>query len=258
MCCFRILLALAVAVSLAVPQEPEKNLTNADVAAMLKAGLAESTISRAIELAALRGTTRFETSAAALIALKNQGATARILDAMLDAGARPKRVLPSTAIPGLPAEQGVYYRSGDRWIPLSSSLVWPEINTRWRGVTALEDRRYVLAGAHAGLRVSEQRPSFNVRGIEPRRVWQWIRLTGKGDHREWRTAPADVFRFARSMEAQPGSAPGNEVRQVAHDVFELRPVTDLEPGEYALTMLVPGQRWLVVAYEFAVAAGPTR
>ncbi len=254
----RILLAVVAAAGLALPQEIERPLTNSDIAAMLKAGLAESTIARAIELAAVRGTTRFETSSQALIDLKKQGATARILDAMLAADALPKRVLPSTTVPGLPAEPGVYYRADGRWVNLTSVLVWPEINTNWRGMTAIEDRRYVIAGAEAGLRVREATPSFHVRGMDAQRVWQLIRLDTKKNYREWRTVPADVFRYARSMEPRQARAPQLELRAAAEDVFELRPATALEPGQYALTMLVPGQHWLVVAYEFAVPGGQTR
>lgn len=254
----RTLLAVAAAAGLACGQEVEKPLTNGDVAAMLKAGLAEATIARAIVLAAERGTTRFDTSPQALIDLKNQGATAGILDTMLAAAALPKRVLPSTTVPGLPADRGVYYHAGERWVDLPSILVWPHINTTWRGTTAIEDRRYVIAGAEAGLRVREATPSFYLRGMDPHQSWHLVRLDTKRDYREWRTAPADVLRFARSIEPAQARAPELQSRMVAQDVFELHPASALEPGQYALTMLMPGQHWVVVAYEFAVPGGQSR
>src|SRR5208337_2998802 len=60
----------------------KKPLTNADVVSMVKAGLAESTIVLAIQ----RSTTDFDTSAAALISLKNQCVPQKVLDAMLGGG----------------------------------------------------------------------------------------------------------------------------------------------------------------------------
>jgi hypothetical protein len=64
-------------------QKPERRpLTNADVVSMVKAGLDESTIVLAIQ----RGRTDFDTSPEALVSLKHEGATQKILDAMLSAG----------------------------------------------------------------------------------------------------------------------------------------------------------------------------
>jgi len=152
----------------------------------------------------------------------------------------------------LPAARGIHYRVGDGWIEVPSVVVWPEVNTNWRGVTAIEDRRYVLAGIQARLRVRETTPSFFVRGIEPQREWQLIRLDRRKDYREWRTMPSEFLRISRPMELRVGRAFEFDVRALAHDVFELRPAEALEPGEYALTMLLPGQRWLVVAYDFTL------
>lgn len=254
----RFLLAVVAVAALAIPKDVDRTLTNADIADMVQAGLAESTIVRAIELAARRGATRFETSPQALVELKRRGATPTVLDAMLATETFPKRVMPSTAIPGLPAERGLYYRAGNRWVDLPSVVIWPEINRNWRGMTLTEDRHYVIAGAGAGLRVREPTPAFYVRGMSPRRVWQLVRLDTKKKSREWRTVPAEVFRSAWSIGQREVRAPELEFRAVAHDLFELRPATALEPGQYAITMLVPGQRWLVEAYEFAVAEGLTR
>ncbi len=248
----RLLLLLTAVTALALPQEVEKPLTNADVVAMVKGGLPESTIASAIDLAARRGTTFFDVSPQALIDLKNQGATPAVLNAMIAASALPKRIMPSAVVPGLPAEPGVYYCEGERWVELSSDVVFPEIDTKWKGMTVIEDRRYVIAGKGAGLQVRQANPTFYVRGISPRRVWQLVRLEPKDDYREWRTVPADVFRYAQPVQQKEFIAPELELRGVAHDLFELRPAAALPPGQYAITMLAPGQRWIVTAYEFAV------
>jgi hypothetical protein len=64
----------------------KKPLTNADVVSMVKAGLGESTIVLAIQHSA----SDFDTSPQALIALKNQGVSQKVLDAMLTAGSERK------------------------------------------------------------------------------------------------------------------------------------------------------------------------
>ena len=75
---------LAFLLALPVPfsaQAPNDNaLTNADIARMVKAGIPESIIVRKIQMSG----TQFGTSPAALIELKNQGASERVLGAVLD------------------------------------------------------------------------------------------------------------------------------------------------------------------------------
>jgi hypothetical protein len=82
-------------------QQEKKPLTNDDIVTMIKAGLSESTIVLAIQQAPVN----FDTSPDALIQLKNQGASSKILDALLQAQARkletqtPSPVSPSPASP---------------------------------------------------------------------------------------------------------------------------------------------------------------
>lgn len=248
----RLLLTIVAAAVLAVPQETGRPLTNADIAAMVKAKIPESTIAGAIEIAARNGNANFDTSPQALIELKNQGAGAAVLNSMLVAQTFARRIVPSAAVPGLPSERGVYYcEGGSRFVELSSTTIFPEINAGWRGMTPTEDRRYVIEGASAGLTLRDASPTFYVRGMSPRETWQLVRLDTKSDYRQWRTAKADMFRDG-PMEQRDSRAPALEFRAVASDVFELRPGAPLEPGQYAITMVAPGQRWLVVAYPFAV------
>lgn len=75
--------------SVVVAQQQKKPLTNADVVTMIKAGLAESTIILTIKQA----TPNFDTSPEALIQLKNQGASPKILDAILQAQSESKPAL---------------------------------------------------------------------------------------------------------------------------------------------------------------------
>jgi hypothetical protein len=136
-------------------------------------------------------------------------------------------------------------------VELPSTTIFPEINAGWRGMTPTEHRRYVIEEGSAGLTVPGAGPVFYVRGISPRDTWQLVRLDAKDDYRQWRTAKADMFREGPA-EQRDSHAPALEFRTVAQDVFEVRPSAPLEPGQYAITMLAPGQRWLVVAYPFAV------
>ena len=62
----------------------ENGLTNADVIRMMKAGIPESIIVREIQMS----NTNLGTGAAALIELKNQGASENILGAVLDSRSR--------------------------------------------------------------------------------------------------------------------------------------------------------------------------
>jgi hypothetical protein len=87
----RLLRLMFLAILLAVPipffaQSANDNvLTNADVVRMVHAGLPESIIVQKIQMSR----TNFSTSASALIELKNQGASERVLGAVLDSQAGP-------------------------------------------------------------------------------------------------------------------------------------------------------------------------
>jgi hypothetical protein len=78
-------LCLLLAGVAATAQESKKALTNADVVTMIKAELPESVIVLAIQ----QSPAHFDTSPKALIQLKNQGATPKILEAMLQPAKPP-------------------------------------------------------------------------------------------------------------------------------------------------------------------------
>ena len=84
-------LLLAFSLALSVPFSAQATtdnvLTNADVARMVKAGIPESIIAREIQMSR----TDFGTSPAALIELRNQGASERVLGAVLDSRMGPSK-----------------------------------------------------------------------------------------------------------------------------------------------------------------------
>ncbi len=82
----RLTLLLALSVPCLAQASGDNVLTNADIVKMMKAGLPESIIVREIHMAR----SRLATTPAALIQLKKQGATERILDAVLDTQSGPE------------------------------------------------------------------------------------------------------------------------------------------------------------------------
>jgi hypothetical protein len=237
-------------------KQADKPLTNADIVSMVKAGLSESTIVLAIQLASKHGVTDFDTSPGALIELKKQGAAPKILDAMLEAQMAGRRYIPSTVVPGLPDQQGIYYKSNSGWLEVQSVSMWPEIKTKWegwRGISAVEYARYVLAASRAPLQITTQRPTFYVRGAHPGWGWQLLKLVKKDDYREL-TVSSDIFSFARKLQFERSEIQEIELNMIAPDVLTVRPASDLEPGEYLIVNVGPGQQWLLMGYEFGIAS----
>ena len=95
------LLAFLVAITLLAQAPTDNALTNADVARMVKAGVPDSIIEREIQMSR----TNFGTSPSALIELRNQGASERVLGAVLDSrmGASRSQAEPLSA-PHVPAQ----------------------------------------------------------------------------------------------------------------------------------------------------------
>jgi hypothetical protein len=78
---YAVVALIVFAVGAAFAQGHRKPMTNDDVVAMVKAGLPDETILHAMQ----EQDTDFDGSAAALINLKNQGVSVKVIDAMLDA-----------------------------------------------------------------------------------------------------------------------------------------------------------------------------
>lgn len=231
-------------------QQTEKPLTNADVLSMVKAGLPESTIVLAIQLASRRGSADLDASPSALMELKSGGATETILNAVLGAQAG-KPLPPESPVPGLPARFGVYYRGPSGWTALPSCLLWPGFGTSLKLTTGFwgEDNVMVLPGSEARLQVPEQRPTFHVRG-QPEREWLLLWLVKKRTRREVWMVPGDVF--AAEIKFRESHIREVELTTLGRDVFTIAPRADLDPGEYLLCTEVPAARRLLQCYEFGV------
>lgn len=253
----RIVHTVLLFVFLAAAEQPaEQVVTNSDVAAMIKAGLAPGTVVRAIDLAAVRGVTRFDVSPDALIQMKTQGATPAVLDAMIAAASMPKRTVPSNAVPGLPVETGVYYQGPAGMTRMPATALWPEVEMGWKGLTPTEKRLYVLVGPQASLRMRAVQPVFYVRNGRTEDYWQMVKLATKKDRRCWETEPTQTPLLSEPLRIRPNQAVPVDIKRLAGDVFELRPAAPLDPGEYAIVATKTSQRWLSMVYPFAIAGEP--
>ena len=239
-------------------EETEKPLTNGDVANMAKAGLPESTIILAIQRASQRESTDFDTSPSALIELKSQGATEKILNAVLWAqplGAAPdSRSTEIGGAPGLPNQPGAYYRSSSGWVALPSFLVWPPLTASWKFSVRFGRNDYTIAlpGLHARLQIGERRPMFYLREPQSDTPGQLFELATRKDHRELRLASSDIF--ATEVGYQQRDLQEIEFGALAADVFTVRPKTDLSAGEYLYCTAVTGGHRLLLCYDFGITS----
>jgi hypothetical protein len=103
------LLAALVAIPLLAQAPTDNVLTNSDVVRMVKAGIPESIIVREIRMSR----TDFGTSPSALLDLKNQGASERVLGAVLDSrvgiSKSPSEPLPATHVAAQSAASGPHH-----------------------------------------------------------------------------------------------------------------------------------------------------
>ncbi len=250
----RVPLMVAVVVAGLWSQTTDKPLTNSAIESMLVAGLPESTILLKIQTAAFRGLVDLDTSSAALIALKQRGATEQVLNAVMWAepfGAELKRRQEEDrAAPGLPGSSGAYYKAASGWVSMRSFLFWRPFDLD-SSLYSGRGREYhvSLGGSHGDLQLGERQPTFYLR--EPAsRSWRLIRLGSRDNQRLLRLtssgALAAIDRFAARDTREV------QITLVAGEVFTLRPVAPLEAGEYALCSAVPVAANLNVCYGFGV------
>lgn len=98
---FLLIFLLALPVSFAAQATTADALTNADIVRMMKAGISENIIVREIEISR----TNFGTSPTELIELKNQGASERVLGAVLDSRSGARQAPSEAPAPGYVSAQ---------------------------------------------------------------------------------------------------------------------------------------------------------
>lgn len=241
--------ALLVILSSALSLARQGGLTNADIVEMIKAGLPESTIILAIQ----KEPAKLDTSAQALIQLKKQGATQKILDAMLQSqsGARPGGgSVANSAQPAMAAAPqgsiplGVVLIDGAQRIQMMMSTPDSRVSTggMMRVVNPLKKvrSRNTLNGSRAQLRIANTAPIFEtalLANINPSDQIVVVKLTVKSERRE-----LDVGRSTLSggvtTEIREKDKVAVAIEEVRMDgsmkIYRARPTAPLPPGEYAV------------------------
>jgi len=114
---FLLAFLLALPVQFLAQASADNALTNADIVRMMKAGIPESIIVRKIQVSR----PNFGTSASELIELKNQGASERILGAVLDSRSGTSQSAPEPSQPTyIPAKSAA---SGPHHLPTFEAAV---------------------------------------------------------------------------------------------------------------------------------------
>jgi hypothetical protein len=240
-------------------QQQKKGLTNADVIAMVKESLPENTIILAIQ----QGPTDFDTSAQTLIALKNQGISTKILDAMIKAGTSsdsqsqkspsPSAVSNSNPLSPIPVSNDsvnygdVVMVDGNNRIQMTRS----QVNARTGGfmmqaVNPFKKMRVQAAinGNHSQLRTTNTSPRFEVgisSDLNPSDYVTLVKLKPRSDRREIEMYRAGVtgvssgFRkedmIPVTLEELQNSAAGKRLK-----AYRIKTVNPIPPGEYALAV----------------------
>jgi hypothetical protein len=249
-----VLLAVAAVAAALSAQTTDKPLTNGEIGSMLAARLPESTILLKIQTAAYRGLVSLDVSPAALIALRQRGASEPVLNAVMWAepfgAARKQQEEQDRVAPGLPFSTGAYYKAPSGWVVLPSSLLWTPFYSL-SGLSFLRNREYYvpLGGRHADLQIAGRQPVFYLRKPTSSN-WQMIRAASRGDQRFLRVVSTGDP-FARNRFESSKTHP-IQIARVAADVFTVRPVAPLEPGEYVLCATVAGGADVNTCYAFGI------
>ena len=215
-------------------QVTQKTLTNDDVVKMITGGLAEVTIIQVIR----KGPADFDTSPDALIKLKENGASPRIIEAMLG---------PVSSTPGVPARaepvsgRGVFVQSASEWkrIEEVSSVEVRSVGNIAHGATfGIKEQRVicVFRGEKAERQLNERRPVFHVAGLgaSARDVYI-VELRLNPDRRDLEVGRSGLVKKL-SYGFRKRDVHDVDVKRLGEDLLEVTPRQDLEPGEYIMVL----------------------
>lgn len=250
---------LLIACSTAMAQQPKKALSNADVIAMVKAGLPENTVILAIQ----QGPTDFHTSALKLIELKNQGISPKMLDAMIQSGnpiASPRQAnIPSRTAsstnplsPDSETNEAINYGDvvmldGSRRIEMTRSRVDARVGGFMKQMVNPFGKTRVqgaINGNHSQLRTTNTSPMFEVgisSDLNASDYVALVKLKAKSDRREIEISRGGITGISSgfrkediipvTVEELQNSAGGKRVKS-----YRIKTVTPVPPGEYALAV----------------------
>lgn len=223
-----------------------KPLTNADVVAMIKAGLPENTIILSIQQAA----SKFDTAPQSLILLKKQGVSAKLLDAMLNKQSGATLPSKSTILAASSVEfTGVRALIDGQLVPLKRSKAQFRFNTGW--LTAInpfgDSKGYaVLEGKNSKLRLKSSPLTFEIAlpsDVVPEEYISVVRLEVKSDRRQIETSRAGVS-ITAGARVKTGFPKDRLVATDLEDsgsrtssgkvIYRVKVSSSLTPGEYAI------------------------
>ena len=227
-------------------QDPQAPLTNDDVIKMVGAGLTESTIVQVIQ----KVSSNFDTSPDALIKLKQQGVTAKIIEAMVAAKPKPNSSTPETGV----TSRGVFAQDGAAWqrIEEVSSIEVRSVGNISSAVTmGIKETRIicVFRGEKAELQLDNRKPVFRVAGLgtSTRDVYI-VAMRLNPDRRDLEMGRSGLVKKL-SYGFRKRDVRDVDVKRLSEDLLEVTPKQDLEPGEYIMVLggvatpvSVPGSR----------------
>ena len=210
-------------------------LTNAEILEMVKAGFAEETIVKSIQLSE----TRFDTSVAALVELKNAGASEKVIQAMLSPKAAKAEENPAVPAknPLVPDDVGIFYIKNAQLVEMRPELVG------WRsgGVG-----KSLLLGTKGHINGALKRPQsqnivatpveFIIRCPETLEIeeYQLLRLDVKKDRREFRALTGGYLHSSSGLDK---NAVEFKFEKIAPRVYRVT-LGNLSKGEFGF--LPPG------------------
>ena len=264
---FYVLLILSVAFA---SGQAKSVLTNQDVTDMIKGNLPESTIVLSIQHA--QGS-KFDASPAALIQLKADGATQKILDAIV-LGPKPAETADQSivvnGINNLPKENfedvvGYFrVRLADgattkdlKWVPYDSKTYSGKKKIPYAGIFFKKDTYFKIPGSYSDFKIANMSPQFEVTltsGAKASAIVNIVRLEVTSTARKIMVAQEGTFRSTKGIRAQDiFESNVEEIRSSAATGFtqyRLTPKTNLKPGEYAI--VVNGTQF----YDFTILPTP--
>jgi len=227
-------------------------MANADVVEMVKAGLPENTIVLAIQ----QSESNFDTSTKALIDLKKQGVSQKVLEAMLQPQSKqPTPQNKTDNVPPFGQQQQmsdfegaslfeVVLIDGEKRISMKHSQ--PNIRGSSAGMIMNPFGKVkvnsALDGNHAQLRVSDTTPEFEISlpsNVNASDYLVLIRLKPKSDRREVEvgrggiTGSSTGFRKEAVVPTTFEEVKTQSIGGMKYTLYRLKVVSPIPPGEYA-------------------------
>ena len=215
-------------------QDPQVLLTNDDVTKMFGAGLTETTIVQVIQ----KGPSNFDISPDALIKLKQQGVTAKIIEAMVATKTTPNSSTPTET--GINSK-GVFAQNGAEWkrIEEISSIEVRNVGNISSAVTmGIKEVRVicVFRGEKAELQLDNPRPVFRILGVgaSARDVYI-VAMRLNPDRRDLEMGRSGLIKKL-SYGFRKRDVRDIMVKRLDDDLLEVTPKENLDPGEYIMVL----------------------